>query len=76
MTMQSITYTITADGKIQIDVQGAAGGNCQELTKAVEEKLGVVENVEYKAEYYQQSGTTKTYQDHTVRNGNIYKSGW
>lgn len=74
--MQSIVYKITAEGKIEMEVQGAAGDSCKELTKVVEEKLGVVENVDYKSEYYQQSEEQDTRQDHTVGNGNLYKSGW
>ena len=74
--MQSIIYTIMPNGKIQIDVQGTKGDSCRALTKELEEKLGVAENVEFKAEYYEQSGEHNTHQINTGGSGDIYKSRW
>ncbi len=53
MGMQSVTYIIKPDGKIEIDVEGVQGSDCKEITKKVEERLGKVESVEFKASYYQ-----------------------
>lgn len=73
MSIETITYTISAEGKVSIDVSGVSGGKCKELTKAIEEKLGEVDNVEFKSEYYQQSTENEA---NTVTGGNIYKSRW
>ena len=39
------------------EVIGAVGNECESLTKNIEEKLGVVQRVEHKPEYYQQKQT-------------------
>ena len=33
---------------------GVVGNDCENLTKRIEERLGVVERVEHKPEYYEQ----------------------
>ena len=59
MAQQSIKFTIRQDGTVTEEVMGVVGNNCQNLTKRIEERLGVVESVEYKQEYYDQKQTTE-----------------
>ena len=59
MTQQTIKFTIRQDGTVTEEVMGVVGNDCENLTKRIEERLGVVESVEYKQEYYEQKQTTK-----------------
>ena len=59
MAQQSIKFTIKQDGTVTEEVIGAVGNECELLTKNIEEKLGVVQRVERKPEYYQQHHTTE-----------------
>ena len=56
---KTIKFTIRQDGTVTEEVMGVVGNDCQNLTKRIEERLGVVERVEYKPEYYQQKQTTE-----------------
>ena len=44
---------ISPSGEIQIKVKGVAGEGCIDLTKALEEELGLVVEREKTSEYYQ-----------------------
>ena len=59
MSQQTIKFTIKQDGTVTEEVIGAVGNECENLTRNIEEKLGVVQRVEYKPEYYEQKQTTK-----------------
>ena len=59
MAQQSIKFTIRQDGTVTEEVIGAVGNECESLTKNIEEKLGVVQRVEHKPEYYEQKQTTE-----------------
>ena len=59
MAQQTIKFTIKQDGTVTEEVIGAVGNECESLTKNIEEKLGVVQRVEHKPEYYQQKQTTE-----------------
>ena len=59
MKQQSIKFKIRQDGTVTEEVIGAVGDECESLTKNIEEKLGVVQRVEHKPEYYEQKQTTK-----------------
>ena len=48
----SIKFVIKQDGTVTEEVIGAVGNECESLTKNIEEKLGVVQRVERKPEYY------------------------
>ena len=61
MPQQTIKFTIKQDGTVTEEVIGALGNECENLTKNIEEKLGVVQRVEHKSEYYQQK---QTIEDH------------
>ena len=52
-------FTIKQDGTVIEEVIGAVGNECESLTKNIEEKLGVVQRVERKPEYYEQKQTTE-----------------
>ena len=55
MAQQTIKFTIKQDGTVTEEVIGAVGNECESLTKNIEERLGVVQRVEHKPEYYQQT---------------------
>ena len=57
MNQQKIKFTIRQDGLVTEEVFGAGGNECQDITKSIEEKLGNVNYVETKPEYYQNNVT-------------------
>ena len=59
MAQQTIKFTIRQDGTVTEEVIGVVGTDCENLTKRIEERLGVVERVEHKPEYYEQKQTTE-----------------
>ena len=59
ISQQTIKFTIRQDGTVTEEVMGVVGTDCENLTKTIEERLGVVEKVEKKPEYYQQKQTTE-----------------
>ena len=59
MPQQTIKFTIRQDGTVTEEVMGVVGTDCENLTKRVEERLGEVQNVQHKQEYYQQKVTTE-----------------
>ena len=59
MSQQYIKFIIRQDGTVTEEVIGAVGNECESLTKNIEEKLGVVQRVERKPEYYEQKQTTE-----------------
>ena len=59
MAQETIKFIIRQDGTVTEEVIGAVGNQCESLTKNIEEKLGVVQRVEHKPEYYQQKQTTE-----------------
>lgn len=48
-----LAIVIGPDGTVSIDVGGADGKRCLDLTKPFEDALGVVEKRDLKASYYQ-----------------------
>ena len=59
MPQQTIKFTIRQDGTVTEEVMGVVGNECESLTRNIEEKLGVVQRVEHKPEYYEQKQTTE-----------------
>tara|TARA_B100000131_G_scaffold135097_1_gene131757 strand:+ start:103 stop:312 length:210 start_codon:yes stop_codon:yes gene_type:complete len=59
---QTIKFTIRQDGTVTEEVMGVVGNECENLTKRIEERLGVVERVEHKPEYYENTETVKVEQ--------------
>ena len=58
MEKETIKFSIRQDGTVAEEVFGVIGNSCQDLTKTIEEKLGNVNYVETKPEYYQQENVT------------------
>ena len=65
MSQQTIKFTIKQDGTVTEEVIGAVGNECENLTRNIEEKLGVVQRLEYKPEYYQAVTIEETIQEFT-----------
>ena len=65
MKQQSIKFSIKQDGTVTEEVMGAVGKECENLTRNIEEKLGVVQRVEHKPEYYQAVSVEETIQEFT-----------
>ena len=59
MAQQTIKFTVKQDGTVTEEVIGVIGNDCENLTKRIEERLGVVERVEHKPEYYEQKQITE-----------------
>ena len=59
MAQQTIKFTIRQDGTVTEEVMGVVGNECENLTKRIEERLGVVERVEHNPSYYEQKQTTE-----------------
>ena len=49
---KKIEFVIKKDGKVELDVQGACGEECKDLTAPFEDALGVVDSVDVKPAYY------------------------
>lgn len=56
---QEIDIQITPEGEVKLVVRGAPGGACLELTRALEEELGIVVDREKTSEFYQQPATVQ-----------------
>ena len=65
MKQQSIKFLIKQDATVTEEVIGAVGNECENLTRNIEEKLGVVQRVEHKPEYYQSVTIEETIQEFT-----------
>ena len=65
MSQQTIKFSIKQDGTVTEEVMGAVGKECENLTRTIEEKLGVVQTVEHKPEYYQSLTIEETIQEFT-----------
>ena len=55
MPQQTIKFNIRQDGTVTEEVMGTVGNECENLTKRIEERLGTVQDVKHKQEYYQQN---------------------
>ncbi|MFC2616181.1 MAG: DUF2997 domain-containing protein [Treponema sp.] len=51
---QELEITISENGEVGINVLGAKGKNCMNMTKDLEDALGLVTNREIKSSYYDQ----------------------
>lgn len=52
MEYQNINIKIDETGKVFLELDGIKGNQCLEMTKELEESLGIVIERKYKAEYY------------------------
>lgn len=55
---QELEISITADGEVSINVIGAKGKKCLDLTKDFEEAIGIVTERETKPSFYESEETT------------------
>ena len=53
--MTEIQIIVTKDGTVSLEVVGAVGAGCLDLTRALEEALGEVESRSCKVEFYEQA---------------------
>ena len=51
---QELEITISETGEITLNVLGMKGKKCMDLTRELEESLGVVKMVEHKVEFYEE----------------------
>ena len=70
MAQQTIKFIIKQDGTVTEEVIGAVGNECESLTKNIEEKLGIVQRVEHKPEYYQNQTTEENVSLHMHQDQN------
>lgn len=63
---EELEISISNTGEVTINVIGAKGKKCLDMTKDLEESLGILKSMEKKAEFYQQEETNNT---------NIYTGG-
>jgi hypothetical protein len=56
---QEMEIQIANDGTVTINVQGAKGSSCLDLTRDLEEALGLVLEREKKPSFYEQDDTGK-----------------
>ena len=54
-----IDITINEDGSVELSVNGAKGKDCLDLTKFLEDELGIVTQRTNTSEYYQEAVTHK-----------------
>ncbi|MGV2830528.1 DUF2997 domain-containing protein [Myxosarcina sp. GI1(2024)] len=52
--METLEFIIYPDGRVKETVTGIVGSSCQEVTKAIEEQLGVVISQSPTSDYYAQ----------------------
>ena len=55
---QTIKLSIRQDGAVSIDVNGVKSGNCIEISKKLEETLGILNTRQFKPEFYQNRNVT------------------
>lgn len=53
MKQETLTFKIRQDGKVNIEVNGVTNDTCLNITKDIEEALGLLEAREFKPHYYQ-----------------------
>ncbi|MCM1235945.1 MAG: DUF2997 domain-containing protein [Ruminococcus flavefaciens] len=60
---QELEISISSTGEVTVNVIGAKGKSCMDMTRELEESLGVVTSLEKKSEFYQQeqTGTASVY---------------
>lgn len=56
---REIQFSIDDEGNVSIEVKGVAGGDCERITREIEEALGIVTNRERTSEFYIQAETTE-----------------
>ena len=73
MSLETLEFVIYPDGRVQEKVTGIIGNSCAEVTKAIEEQLGLVLHQENTADYFAQ----QSYQTNKATNTNqVTASEW
>lgn len=54
MDKQEIIFVIKPDGRVEEEVMGVSGPDCEKITESIEKALGKVSSREHKADFYQQ----------------------
>ena len=49
---QTLRFTIRQDGQVTEEVTGTTSHECVEITRAIEEKLGTLETLQFNPEFY------------------------
>jgi len=53
MAKGTISFIIDTDGSVTFETHGMKGKKCTEITKQLEEAIGIVEKKTLKSDYYQ-----------------------
>ncbi|MCB9738986.1 MAG: DUF2997 domain-containing protein [Deltaproteobacteria bacterium] len=56
---REIQFKIDDEGNVSIEVKGVSGGECERITREIEEALGIVTARERTSEFYIQAETTE-----------------
>ncbi len=59
---EELEISISNTGEVTINVIGAKGSSCVDMTKDLEESLGIMKYFERKSEFYQQDNNQNTSQ--------------
>lgn len=57
---EELEISISNTGEVTINVIGAKGKSCIDMTKDLEESLGIIKSFEKKSEFYQADDTQNT----------------
>ena len=57
---EELEISISNTGEVTINVIGSKGKTCIDMTKDLEESLGIIKSFEKKSEFYQQDDTQNT----------------
>lgn len=57
---EELEISISNTGEVTINVIGAKGKSCIDMTKDLEESLGIIKSFEKKSEFYQEDNTQNT----------------
>ena len=60
MQMQEMKITIGTDGRVHIYVKRAPGANCVDLTAALKQQVGAVEERTFTSEFYEEPVTDRS----------------
>ena len=58
MTLQTIRFRIRPDGRVEERVEGVIGPACQQLTRSIENRLGVVQVCQPSADHYRSANVS------------------
>ena len=65
MAQTTVTFVISQDGTVTEKVDGVKGRVCESVTRAIEEKLAVVQRREHTSEYYESLVNEEVLEEYT-----------